>query len=75
MEEYYHEEGEEKQTQEEEQPEDGFMRGFMEDEDVDTCSECGAALDEEHSVKKELEGETHGFCSNACLKEYQESVG
>ncbi|HIJ11050.1 TPA: hypothetical protein HA278_03250 [Candidatus Woesearchaeota archaeon] len=75
MEDYYQEGDESNKTQEEEQPEDGFMRGFMEDENVATCSECDAALDDEHSVKKELDGEMHGFCSDACLKEYEESMG
>ena len=50
------------------------MRGYSDDEEISTCEECGAALGKK-VVKKEIDGETHRFCSELCAKEYEESIG
>lgn len=54
--------------------EEAFMRGYSDDEEISTCEECGAALGKK-VVKKEIDGETHRFCSELCAKEYEESIG
>lgn len=55
--------------------EEAFMKGYREDEEVEECAECGAAVDEEKKVVKEIDGEKLTFCSKVCVKEYEESVG
>ena len=54
--------------------EEGFMKGYSDDEEVPTCEECGAAL-RETKVIKEIGGENHRFCCETCAKEYAESLG
>ena len=53
--------------------EEGFMKGYSDEEEVPTCEECGAAL-REKKVIKEINGENHGFCSELCAKEFAESI-
>jgi len=53
---------------------EGFIDGFMEDDEITECAECGGAVTEEKKVVKEIEGEEYTFCSDACAKEYQEGL-
>ena len=53
--------------------EEAFMRGYSDEEEVATCSECGSAL-REIKVVKSFEGERHRFCSKDCAKEYEEGL-
>ncbi|PIN74407.1 hypothetical protein COV20_00065 [Candidatus Woesearchaeota archaeon CG10_big_fil_rev_8_21_14_0_10_45_16] len=62
-------------TVQEEEQEDGFMRGYLDEEDVKECAECGAAINEEKEVVKEIEEETYHFCSEACAKEFEDTIG
>lgn len=55
--------------------EEGFMKGYAEDEEVVECDECGSACNEEKKIIKDIEGEKYTFCSKDCLKEFQESMG
>jgi hypothetical protein len=54
--------------------EEAFMRGYSEDEEVEECAECGAAIHEK-KVAKVIEEEPRTFCSDLCAKEYEESLG
>ena len=54
--------------------EEAFMRGYSEDEEVEECAECGAAIHEKKVVKT-IEEEPRIFCSEICAKEYEESLG
>lgn len=64
----------EKSDEDFESPEEGFMEGYAEDEEVDECAECGSAIDEENKIIKEIEGETYKFCSENCAKEFEDGL-
>jgi hypothetical protein len=55
--------------------EDGFMEGYLDDDKVVECDECGTAVKPEKKVTKEIEGEEHTFCSKNCAQEFEESLG
>ncbi len=54
--------------------EEGFLKGYSEDDAVLECEECGAAIREEKKLVKEINSEEHTFCSKACSQEYVESL-
>lgn len=64
----------EKSDEDFESPEEGFMEGYAEDEEVDECAECGSAIDGENKIIKEIEGETYKFCSENCAKEFEDGL-
>ena len=69
---------EEEETIEEgdvESNEEGFIKGYAEDETVSECAECGAAVKEEKKVVKEFEGESYTFCSKDCAKDFEDEMG
>ncbi len=73
------EEEDELSTKEEEtealEEEDGFVKGYSEEEDVDECAECGKALNSEaKKLTKEIESEKYVFCSKDCAKDFEESL-
>ena len=68
-------EGEEEAEGEVDTPEEGFLKGYSEDEEVQECAECGGAVGEEKKVAKEIEGESYTFCSKHCKEEFEESFG
>ena len=51
-----------------------FMEGYEDEDEAPECEECGSAIREKH-ISKELEGETHNFCSELCAEEFEESMG
>ncbi len=53
--------------------EEGFLRGYEEEEEVLTCEECGVAIHGTPCVKV-IAGETHRFCSEECAEEFAESI-
>ena len=55
--------------------EEGFMKGYMDEGNVEECEECGSAVDKEHKELREIDGETHLFCSKTCAEEFEESLG
>lgn len=57
-----------------ESSEEGFMRGYSDDEESKECAECGSAINEENKVEKELEGEKITFCSQTCAEEFVENL-
>ncbi len=69
------EEGEGEQSDEVDSPEEGFLQGYAEEEEVNECAECGGAVAEEQKVTKDIEGESYCFCSKHCKDEFEESFG
>lgn len=57
-----------------ESSEEGFMKGYSDDETVEECAECGSAVDEEKKVAKEVDGETFVFCSEICAEDFEDSM-
>ena len=57
----------------EEETEEGFMKGYSDEEEVEECAECGTAI-KKKKVTKEIEGEDYSFCSEGCAKEFEESL-
>ena len=55
--------------------EEAFIRGYSEEDNVIECAECGAAVNEEKKVIKEINDEEYIFCSELCAKEFAESIG
>lgn len=71
---HYSDEEEKENNVEEDSLEEGFMQGFEEDEEeVELCAECGAAIKPERKITKTIENEDYHFCSKTCAKEYEES--
>ncbi len=55
--------------------EEGFIKGYAEDENVSECAECGSAIDKTKKISEEIDGENYVFCSKSCLEEFKESLG
>lgn len=70
------EETSEETTKEEEvdSSEDGFMKGYLDEDEAPECVECGAAVREERKIVREIDGETYVFCSGNCADEFEESM-
>ncbi|MBU0456869.1 MAG: hypothetical protein ABH824_01695 [Nanoarchaeota archaeon] len=58
-----------------ESSEEGFMKGYSDEEEVEECSECGSAIEEDKKVVREIDGERYSFCSKTCADDFEESVG
>jgi len=56
-----------------ESSEEGFLRGYSDEEEVGECAECGSAVNEENRIEKEIDGEQVVFCSKMCAEEFEES--
>ncbi len=54
--------------------EEGFLKGYSDEEEVGECAECGSAVNEENRVEKEVDGETLTFCSSSCAEEFEENL-
>ena len=55
--------------------EEGFMKGYLNEEEVKECCECGTAIkNEKQLITREIEGEQFAFCSQNCADEFEESV-
>ena len=61
-------------SESEETDDDSYMEGYEEDEKVEECAECGIAIKEGKKITKEIEGEEFIFCSELCIKEFEESL-
>lgn len=55
--------------------EEGFMRGYSHDEEVEECKECGSVLFDDKKVYREINGEKHSFCSSDCADDFEETSG
>ena len=55
--------------------EEAFMQGYLNEEEILECAECGLSLDEiTKPIRKELNDEEVLFCSKSCLQDYEESL-
>ena len=71
----YSEEGREALMDEEDEITDvdeGFMKGYEEEEKLSGCGKCGKVLESE-VVEREFGGELVRFCSSECADEYERS--
>ena len=64
----------EKLMEELESSEEGFLKGYSDEEEVGECAECGSAVNEENRVEKEVDGEKIAFCSKSCADEFEENL-
>lgn len=56
--------------------EEGFMKGYLNEDEVKECCECGVAIkNEKQVVVREVEGEQFTFCSDNCADEFEDSLG
>lgn len=53
--------------------EEGFMKGFEDEDETIECAECGCAVHEE-AVRKVIDGETMTFCSDVCAQDYVDNL-
>jgi hypothetical protein len=53
--------------------EEGFVKGYNDEGEIEECEECGKAIAEEKVVKI-IAGEPHTFCCEDCAKEFAESI-
>ena len=75
MEEYdYGEDAPKEKLTGDEDSDSGFMNGYIDEEEVEECAECGSAIHEKKVVKT-IDGESYVFCSEVCAKEFEETLG
>ncbi len=53
--------------------EEGFMKGYSEQEEAGECAECGVSL-RDKKTSREIDGEDYYFCSKECAKEFEETL-
>lgn len=53
--------------------EEGFLRGYAHEEKIIVCDECGLAIHGK-PLFKTIEKETYCFCSQECVKEFEENL-
>ena len=54
---------------------EGFMKGYASDEEVEECAECGTAIkDKKKEITREIEGEEYVFCSKPCADDFEGSM-
>ena len=53
--------------------EEAFLQGYLDEEDMEECAECGEVL-REKTISKTFEGEMQQFCSADCVEDYEESM-
>jgi len=51
---------------------EGFMKGYEEEEKIAECPNCGALLVNEKVVEEEIGDETFMFCSSECASEFEQ---
>lgn len=58
----------------EEEEDEGFSKGYAEEDYTEECAECGITLRHKKKVTKSIEGEEYVFCSDECAKDFEESL-
>lgn len=66
--------GEDTATDVEDTDDEGFMKGYASEEEIEECAECGVAIKEKKKVTRELEGEEYVFCSKSCADDFEGSM-
>jgi len=54
--------------------EEGFIKGYADDDEVIECAECGSAVREDKKIVKEINSESYTFCSKGCAQDFEESI-
>ncbi len=54
--------------------EEGFMKGYEDEEEVEECAECGTVVTPEKRVVRTINEEEYVFCSEACAEEFAETI-
>jgi len=54
--------------------EKAFLKGYLQEDKIQECAECGSALNEENLIVKEIDSEKCLFCCKECVKDYEESI-
>ena len=70
----YSDEGREELIDEEDEITDideGFMKGYDEEEKTAECQSCGALLINENIVEEEIGDQMYRFCSSECATEFE----
>lgn len=52
--------------------EEGFMKGYNQEEKVGECANCGQILTEEDIIEEEINGKSYQFCCEECASEFEE---
>ncbi|HLD01142.1 MAG TPA: hypothetical protein VJC39_05340 [Candidatus Nanoarchaeia archaeon] len=53
--------------------EEGFIQGYLNEEDVQQCAECDSALHKDEVVTRKIQEEAYKFCSNDCADDFEDS--
>ena len=72
----YGEEGREELIEDEDEItniEEGFMKGYDEEEKLSECCNCGKVLVKEEVVEEEFDGVVYRFCSPECASEFEKN--
>ena len=51
--------------------EEGFMKGYDDEEALVKCAKCKRLVAEANAVEKEIKSETYIFCSPQCAKNFK----
>ena len=51
--------------------EEGFMKGYEEDANPSQCSNCGKVLTSGEFVEENIEGDMYRFCSEGCASKFE----
>jgi len=72
----YSEEGREELVEEDAitDQEEGFVKGYEQEEKIAFCNECGKVLVDENFIEMEVEDSVLRFCSRECAEEYTKST-
>lgn len=54
--------------------EEGFMKGYESDADAAFCDTCKKILTRDH-IEKEINSEVYSFCSDECAEEFERKKG
>ena len=51
--------------------EEGFMKGYDDEEELVKCAKCKRLVTEANAIEKEINNETYVFCSQQCAKTFK----
>ena len=49
----------------------GFMKGYEDNIDESTCSNCKTVLEGTNFIEEEIKGKKYRFCSSKCLETFE----
>ncbi len=51
--------------------EEGFMKGYEDDIDESSCSNCNKILEDTDFIEEDINGKVHRFCSRKCADAFE----